>query len=56
LSQKIVTISELEFKTNHLLGENEHILLENERLNGELIRLEEVYGGKIRELEGHIAV
>jgi hypothetical protein len=29
-------------------------MLENERLNGELIRLNEVYGGRIRELEGRV--
>jgi predicted nucleic acid-binding Zn-ribbon protein len=36
------------------LGENEHYIIENERLNSELVRLEEVYGGKIRELESQI--
>ncbi len=50
-SRKEVVISELEFKINNLLHENQDIIIENERLKGELARMEELYGGKIHELE-----
>jgi hypothetical protein len=30
--------------------------MENQRVNDELVRLEEVYGGKIRELEKQIEI
>ncbi len=49
-SRKDVTISELEFKINNLLHQNQDVIVENERLKNELMRMEEIYGGKIHEL------
>lgn len=49
-SRKEIQISELEFKLNNLLHQNQDIILENERLKNELGRMEELYGGKIHEL------
>lgn len=49
-SRKEVQISELEFKINNLLHENQDIIIENERFKAEMGRMEEIYGGKIHEL------
>lgn len=46
-SRKDVSASELEFKINNLLHQNQDISVENDRLKHELGRLEEIYGGKI---------
>ena len=55
-SRKDVTISELEFKVNNLLHQNQDVIVENERLRNELARLEDLYGGKIHELESQLAM
>ena len=41
---------------NNLIHQNQDIIIENERLKGELGRLEELYGGKIHELENQLAM
>ena len=41
-SRKEIQISELEFKLNNLLHQNQDIILENERLKNELGRMEEL--------------
>ena len=41
-SRKEVTISEMEFRINNLLHQNQDVLVENERLRNELARLEAV--------------
>lgn len=46
-SRKEVALSELEFKINNLLHQNQDVIIENERLRNELARLEDLYGGKI---------
>lgn len=46
-SRKDITLSELEFKINNLLHQNQDIQTENQRLKHELARLQEIYGGKI---------
>lgn len=53
-SRKDVGLSELEFKINSLLHQNQDISVENDRLKHELARLEELYGGKIHELESQL--
>ena len=50
-SRKDVSASELEFKINNLLHQHQDISVENDRLKHELARLEELYGGKIHELQ-----
>ena len=55
-SRKEVQISEMEFRINNLLHQNQDVLVENERLRSELARLEEVYGGKVHELESQLAM
>ena len=55
-SRKDVAASELEFKINNLLHQNQDIAVENDRLKHELARLEEIYGAKIHELEGQLAM
>ena len=47
-SRKDVEASELEFKINNLLHQNQDLSVENDRMKHELARLEEIYGGKIR--------
>ena len=42
-SRKEVQISEMEFRINNLLHQNQDVLVENERLRSELARLEEVF-------------
>ena len=46
----------MEFRVNNLLHQNQDVLVENERLRNELARLEEVYGGKVHELESQLAM
>ena len=55
-SRKEVAISEMEFRINNLLHQNQDVLVENERLRNELARLEEVYGGKVHELESQLSM
>jgi regulator of replication initiation timing len=55
-SRKEVQISEMEFKLNNLIHQNQDVIIENERLRNELARLEELYGGKIHELENELAM
>lgn len=50
-SRKEVSLSEAEFKINNLLHQNQDLASENDKLKHELARLEELYGGKIHELE-----
>lgn len=50
-SRKQVLLSESEFKINNLLHQNQDLNMSNERLKHDLSRLEEVYGGRIHELE-----
>lgn len=38
-SRKEITISELEFKINNLLHQNQDVIVENERLKAELMRM-----------------
>lgn len=45
-------ISELEFRENNILHENQDVAVENEKLRTELGRLEEMYSSRIYELEG----
>lgn len=49
-------ISEMEFRINNLLHQNQDVMVENERLRSELARLEEVYGGKVHELESQLTM
>lgn len=49
-------ISEFEFKINNLLHQNQDVIVENERLRNELARLEDLYGGKIHELETQLSL
>lgn len=50
-SRKEVSLSEAEFKINNLLHQNQDLAVTNDRLKNELARLEELYGGRIHELE-----
>lgn len=47
-------ISELEFKNNNLLHNNEDYMLDNDKLRGEIERLEGLYGTRIAELEAEL--
>lgn len=49
-------MSELEFKVNNLLHQNQDLAVDNDRLKHELGRLEELYGSKINELETQLAM
>ncbi len=55
-SRKDVSTSELEFKINNLLHQNQDLAVENDHLKHELARLEELYGSKIHELESQLAM
>jgi len=50
-AKKELLISELEFRENNILHENQDISLENEKLRAELVRLEDMYSSRIYELE-----
>lgn len=39
-----------------MLHQNQDVIVENERLRSELARLEELYGGKIHELETQLSM
>ena len=54
-SKKDVQLSEMEFRINNLLHQNQDVLVENERLRNEVMRLEDVYGSKVHELECQLA-
>lgn len=54
LSRKDLSISELEFHRNNLLHKNQDLTVENEKLEGELQRLEEAYGGRITSLQAEL--
>lgn len=54
LSRKDLSISELEFHRNNLLHKNQDLSADNEKLEQELQRLEEAYGGRITSLQAEL--
>lgn len=55
-SRKDLEISEIEFKYNTIANQNQDFQLENERLKTELVRLQELYTGKINTLETQLSI
>lgn len=53
-AKKDLIISELEFSKNHVLHENQDLVMENEKLLSELARMEETYSTKIYELQADL--
>lgn len=51
-----MSASELEFKINNLLHQNQDLSVDNDHLKHELARLEELYGSKIHDLETELAM
>ena len=53
-TKKDVHLSEMEFQINNLLHQNKDLLMEKDKLKNELMRLENVYGNKVYELESQL--
>lgn len=53
-SKKDLLISELEFKNNNILHQNEDLTIENDKLRAEIERMEGLYGTRIAELEAEL--
>ena len=53
-SRKDVQLSEFEFRENNVLHQLQDYQIENEKLRAEIARLEELFGGRIFELENEL--
>ena len=53
-SRKDVQLSEFEFRENNVLHQLQDYQIENEKLRAEIARLEDLFGGRVFELEGEL--
>ncbi len=55
-TRKDVTITELEYKIENLNHQNQDLAIDNEKMKVDLARLEDLYGGKVHELETQLEI
>lgn len=53
-SRKDVQISEFEFRENNILHQVQDYQIENDKMKTEIMRLEELFGGRVFELENEL--